>query len=107
MASVNPTEELIDSPLAPVLHHSAKDKHHVSTKETAYDSSDSISTLSENPFSDPDIKDHWVRVYEGAQYECRHIFDADASWTEEEEKKVIRKLDWRGMHLDRYQRISC
>jgi hypothetical protein len=38
-------------------------------------------------------------VYEKAQYECRHVLDADLTWTKEEEKKLVRKLDWHGGSL--------
>ncbi len=51
--------------------------------------------LKTNPFLDPEVSAHWEGVYEEAQYECRHVFDATLTWTEEEEKRVIRKLDWR------------
>lgn len=49
-----------------------------------------------NPFSDPQVRDYYISVYEEAKYECRHAFDADATWTEEEERKVVKKLDWHG-----------
>lgn len=58
---------------------------------------DSDTSLSTNVFKDPEVRDYYVGVYEKAQYECRHIFDADLTWTKEEEKKIVRKLDWRGM----------
>ena len=48
-----------------------------------------------NPFADPVVAEHWRQVYEKSQYESRHVFDPNLTWTEEEEKKVIRKLDWR------------
>ncbi|PNP58317.1 hypothetical protein THARTR1_01832 [Trichoderma harzianum] len=48
-----------------------------------------------NPFRDPSIAQHWTEVYEKSQYECRHVFDPSLSWTEEEERRLIRKLDWR------------
>ncbi|KAK4034402.1 major facilitator superfamily domain-containing protein [Parachaetomium inaequale] len=51
--------------------------------------------LAKNPFLDPNVAAHWQQVYDEAQYECRHAFDATLVWTEEEEKRVIRKLDWR------------
>ncbi|KAH8197556.1 hypothetical protein TruAng_008292 [Truncatella angustata] len=50
---------------------------------------------SRNPFLDPDVAAHWKSVYEASTYECRHKFDPDLKWTEEEEKKLVRKLDWR------------
>jgi hypothetical protein len=51
--------------------------------------------IKDNPFLDPDVEQYWKNVYEQSQYECRHVFDANATWTEEEEKAIIRKLDWR------------
>jgi hypothetical protein len=61
---------------------------------------DSDSSLSGNIFSDPEVRDYYKQVYEDAKYECRHVFDADAEWTKEEEKRVIRRLDWHGQTLD-------
>jgi hypothetical protein len=52
-------------------------------------------TDAKNPFLDPDIAAHWRLVYEKAQYECRHVFDPSLNWSEEEEKHLVRKLDWR------------
>jgi hypothetical protein len=48
-----------------------------------------------NPFADPETAEHWRQAYEKSQYECRHVFDPTLRWTEEEEKKIVRKLDWR------------
>lgn len=58
---------------------------------------DSDHSLSTNVFQDPEVRAYYVGIYEKAQYECRHVFDADLIWSKEEEKKVVRKLDWRGM----------
>ena len=51
--------------------------------------------LGTNPFQDPAVAAHWTQVYDEAKYECRHIFDPSFTWTDEEEKRIIRKLDWR------------
>ncbi|KAK3690406.1 allantoate permease [Podospora appendiculata] len=48
----------------------------------------------ENPFLNPQVADRWRAVYEQADYECRHVFDPTLTWTEEEEKVIIRKIDW-------------
>lgn len=56
---------------------------------------ESDASLSTNVFADPEIRDFYVKMYEKAKYECRHAFDADLTWTDEEEKKLIRKVDWR------------
>lgn len=49
----------------------------------------------ENPFKDDAVAEHWRQVYHESQYECRHVFDPTLTWSEEEEKAIIRKLDWR------------
>ncbi|TGJ84552.1 hypothetical protein E0Z10_g4199 [Xylaria hypoxylon] len=48
-----------------------------------------------NPFADLRVATQWKKVYDDCHYECRHVFDATLEWTEEEEKRIIRKLDWR------------
>lgn len=53
-------------------------------------------SLSTNIFADPEVKAYYVDVYEKASYECRHVFDADLTWTKEE-KRFVRRLDWQGM----------
>lgn len=49
-----------------------------------------------NPFADPELKAYYVDLYDKSQYECRHVFDAELTWTPQEEKKLVRKLDWHG-----------
>ncbi|KAK7981313.1 allantoate permease [Apiospora saccharicola] len=48
-----------------------------------------------NPFRDAVAAAHWKQTYEDSQYECRHVFDPTATWTAQEERDVIRKVDWR------------
>lgn len=43
-------------------------------------------------FSDSATAQHWRDVFEHAQYEGRHRFDPDYTWTAEEEKKLVRKV---------------
>ncbi|KAM0316287.1 hypothetical protein ACHAO8_003308 [Botrytis cinerea] len=62
---------------------------------TASDSDEDGSAFAKNPFLDPDVRDHWTAVYEKSQYECRHAFDPNFTWTEEEERRLVRRLDWR------------
>ncbi|KAI1346501.1 major facilitator superfamily domain-containing protein [Xylaria sp. FL0043] len=49
----------------------------------------------ENPFSNPDVAERYRKVYDQSQYECRHLFDPALAWTVEEEKKLVRRTDWR------------
>ncbi|ODV77902.1 MFS general substrate transporter [Suhomyces tanzawaensis NRRL Y-17324] len=46
-------------------------------------------------FRDPAVAEHYRGVYEKCEYECRHLFDPEYTWTKEEEKKVVWKLEWR------------
>lgn len=61
------------------------------------ESDDDHTTISQskNPFQDLEVAEHWRLTYEKSQYECRHVFDPSLTWSEEEEKRLIRKLDWR------------
>ncbi|KAL3462837.1 major facilitator superfamily domain-containing protein [Aspergillus heterothallicus] len=47
-----------------------------------------------NPFLDPEVAGRYAQIYEKAEYECRHAFDPKLSWTREEEKAIVRKIDW-------------
>ncbi|KAL1628701.1 hypothetical protein SLS56_005693 [Neofusicoccum ribis] len=71
----------------------AKDGFHIHERHADDNTSDG--SLSDNPFLDPDVAEHWATVYEKAQYECRSEFDPTYTWTPEEEKKLVRKLDFR------------
>jgi hypothetical protein len=62
---------------------------------TASDSDEDGEALKKNPFLDPDVAEHWTGVYEKSSYECRAVFDPSFTWTEEEERKLVRRLDWR------------
>ncbi|KAI1197418.1 MFS general substrate transporter [Nemania serpens] len=57
--------------------------------------SDEQLSLRRNPFTDPRVAAQWKQVYEDCSYECRHVFDPTLEWTAAEEKKLVRKLDWR------------
>ncbi|KAG2734218.1 hypothetical protein G9P44_002224 [Scheffersomyces stipitis] len=53
------------------------------------------SSNDKNPFVDPLVAAHYRELYEKSQYECRAAFDPEFEWEPQEEKKVIRKLDYR------------
>lgn len=57
--------------------------------------SDSDNEYDPNPFAKPHVAAYWKGVYDEAHYECRDAFDPGLEWTEEEEKNLIMKLDWR------------
>lgn len=48
-------------------------------------------------FSDPIAAEHWRNVYEKAGYENRHRFDPEFTWTAEDERKLVRRVDLRIM----------
>jgi hypothetical protein len=69
----------------------------VITKDgVAISTQESDASLATNIFQDPEVKAYYLDVYEKAKYECRHVFDADITWSKEEERKLVRKLDLRG-----------
>lgn len=43
-------------------------------------------------FKDPQIAEHWRNIYEKAEYEGRHRFDPNFTWSATEEKKLKRKV---------------
>ncbi|KAL4780016.1 major facilitator superfamily domain-containing protein [Aspergillus varians] len=49
---------------------------------------------SQNPFADPEVAERYALIYEKAQYECRHVFEPALMWTREEERAIVRKVDW-------------
>lgn len=61
---------------------------------SASDSDEDGDAIKKNPFLDPDVAAHWTAAYDEARYECRHEFDPTFTWTEQEEKKLVRRLDW-------------
>lgn len=65
-----------------------------STEETVSQSQDPEGFLGNkgHVFEDSDTADYWARIYEKAQYEGRHRFDPNFTWTPEEEKKLVRKV---------------
>lgn len=77
----------------PALHSVTDGKLHAETTVSGYASSDEES-ISSNPFLDQKVAEHYRSLYNKAEYECRHVFDPTLEWTKEEEKAVVRKVDW-------------
>ena len=55
----------------------------------------------DHAFADPKVADYWRSIYEKAQYEGRHRFDTDITWSADEEKKLKRRVMYRGDRLQR------
>lgn len=65
-----------------------------SSKSSSDSLPDSELELKDNPFLDPNVAQTYRRIYEEAGYECLEAFDPTLQWTQEEEKKVKRKVDF-------------
>ncbi|GAV46428.1 hypothetical protein ZYGR_0A00190 [Zygosaccharomyces rouxii] len=76
-----------------VEQKSDEDKQYI-TEDIEQLSTDSSIDASSNVFADPEIANYYSSIYENSQYECRHLFDPDFTWTRKEEKRVIKKNDW-------------
>ncbi|KAK6457900.1 allantoate permease [Scheffersomyces xylosifermentans] len=46
-----------------------------------------------NPFLDPKVAHYYRTLYEGSEYECRHLYDPDFTWTKGEDERVVKKVD--------------
>lgn len=56
---------------------------------------ESVSTVSsDHVFKDPKIAAFYEKIYEKSQYEGRHHFDPELTWSPQEEKKILRKTDY-------------
>lgn len=72
-----------------------KKLNNINVEEYSYDTESQAESLDSNPFKDPVVAKYYADLYESVGYECRLAFDPHFEWTEEEEKKVIRKVDLR------------
>ncbi|KAI0458220.1 MFS general substrate transporter [Xylaria acuta] len=85
-----------DNPIVSSKSTSSLDDKNPSIRSSANSlPSDEELSLKVNPFANPHVAAKWKKVYDDCKYECRYVFDATLEWTEEEEKRVIRKVDWR------------
>ncbi|KAK3485250.1 major facilitator superfamily domain-containing protein [Neurospora hispaniola] len=92
-----PTDEKKPSSYGTVISPSPDTKNLNFSSSSSSDLSEAseYADLTRNPFLDPVVAAHWRKVYEEADYECRAVFDPSVTWTEEEEKAIIRKIDFR------------
>lgn len=86
------TTNLVEHPSSSPYETVVDQKGHT-IETTKHD--EELSTDGDNPFADPEVAERYAILYEKAQYECRHVFDPTLTWTPEEEKAIVRKLDWR------------
>lgn len=55
------------------------------------------SVAEQHIFSDPVVAERWRDIYKTANYENRHRFDPTFTWSAEEERRLVRKIDLRIM----------
>ncbi|AEY95315.1 FACL203Cp [Eremothecium gossypii FDAG1] len=48
-----------------------------------------------NPFADPVVAEYYKNLYREANYECRNHFDPELKWSKDEEKRLVRRLDFK------------
>lgn len=72
-----------------------EEKHDEQYQVLLVDTESQTDSISDNPFSDPAIAKYYGDLYERVRYESRLAFDPEFEWEPEEEKKVLRILDWR------------
>ncbi|KAK0609606.1 major facilitator superfamily domain-containing protein [Bombardia bombarda] len=66
--------------------------------ENGNQSSDSgYGSSAEHIFNDATVAEYWRNVYDKASYENRHRFDPEFKWAADEERKLVKKIDFRIM----------
>jgi len=84
----------IDSKLSADSRANLKgDKDIITTIES--NSSFESEKYDKNPFLDPKVEEYYRDLYTKSRYESYSAFDPTFEWSEEEEKVVVRKLNWR------------
>ena len=102
LRNIKPKMSVPADPLPVALTADGKKSLDTAQKPGFVDSSSKLSAdslpaseveLKANPFLDPVVAETYRQIYNEAGYECREAFDPDLQWTQEEEKKLKRKLD--------------
>lgn len=63
--------------------------------ETVVEEEDSLAGSSGHVFEDEQVAEYYRDKYFECNYEGRHHFDPKLEWTEQEERALIRKTEWR------------
>lgn len=98
-SNLSETEQLLPSEEAHISDTSIDEPEQRKPPSERRDSSTSEESTEQesyekNPFLDPGVAEHWQRTYEESKYECRHFFDPQLTWSAEEEKRLVRLIDW-------------
>lgn len=51
-----------------------------------------LGSTHQHAFSTPAQAEYWLNIYKTAGYEGTHRFDPSLQWTEQEEKRLVRKV---------------
>jgi len=86
--------------LAPAMTAPPIDQKQVPVSQNADSGSSQLSkqerpshgSYDDHPFSDRVTAQYWREVYDKAEYEGRHRFDPNYTWTAKEERKLVRKV---------------
>lgn len=89
-ASSVPEKTGLDSP---IQDSKVGAEAHGSLKTDDDTSDEQASVAEQHIFSDPVVAEHWRAIYEKAGYENRHRFDPTFTWSPEEERALVRKID--------------
>jgi hypothetical protein len=77
----------IDQKQVPVSHNVDSGSSQLSKQERP-----SHGSYENHQFRDRVTAQYWREVYDKAEYEGRHRFDPNYTWTAEEERKLVRKV---------------
>ncbi|KAK6198066.1 putative allantoate permease [Scheffersomyces amazonensis] len=86
---------VVEEVVSPKVTESKDEKKALDSTDIESTTSSISTNDSNNPFLDPVVAEHYRSVYENAKYECRGAFDPHFVWEPEEEKRILRKLDFR------------
>lgn len=86
----------IDQKQVPVSENTDSGSSQLSKQERP-----SHGSYDDHPFADRVTAQYWREVYDKAEYEGRHRFDPNYTWTAEEERKLVRKVG--AQARDRYE----
>jgi MFS family permease len=68
---------------------------HTTVIEVESDADTSSIVSTPHIFQDPEVAEHYRSIYEKSKYEGRHLFDPELTWTEKEEKDLVKKTEFR------------
>lgn len=92
LAQANQEKHIVDDVAVNVDKSSKSNRAESSIYSGEEDIDGDYGSYHDHVFKDPQIAEYWRNVYEKAQYEGRHRFDPNLTWSATEEKKLKRKV---------------